>query len=193
MPKSTGPFKHSANHGFEEPNLIYSRLGLDSVFSDHEVTFHEPSLYETRRDPPTARSQQGDTYESWLNTRYAEYTDNLFYFRKSKLKQSIKPQFKKRYSDVLRDPAHAALFYNIWLQLNGRNSGRKSYVREVDKRFFLIQGGMGSGKTTMIRQFANYAFPAALKIEYDQLNPMTFVIDLQEGVSVTEDPPQLYD
>lgn len=183
-----GPCKHSVDSELKDPNLIYRALQLEDVFVEHDydVVMEHPELYEFGRYKPQA--ERGE-YASWLNERFGrEYTDNLFFLRKSRRKQEIGSEFRELYSQVIKDRAQVPIFYNIWKQLWPLRKTSQPNPRKdkIDDRFFLLQGGLGTGKTTMLRYFAEHVFDHALAIDFPKLRPCVLFVDFQVGYSPAE-------
>lgn len=182
-----GPYKHSDELDYLDPNLVYRALKLDDVFAEHDynLVLENPELYEFDRYEPR---NSDDEYHTWLNMRHTlEYTDNLLFLRKTKKVQQIEPEFNLRYSKIIRDRAQVTIYYNIRKQLLSASEG-KSSAYEIYNRFFIIQGAIGVGKTTMLRYFAKQVFSKALQVDFPQKKQVVFFVDLQSGFSPGETP-----
>jgi hypothetical protein len=179
--KSKGPYKHSQDLRHLPANLIFDRLRLSEVFPERDICDVYPRLYETNRMSPVAGDGE---YASWLNERYTrEYTDNLFYSRRTNKRHEVGGNFRTKYSDVLSDPAEVSLFWAIWKVLCGHSAADQDLQDVPEERFFIVQGGIGCGKTTLLKHFSQHSFPAALSIEFPHLTGHSFSVDFQTGFS----------
>ncbi len=181
--RKIGPYKHSINSTTLPANLIYQRLRLDLVFPNRDICLKYPELYEPQRLPPKCpRAEDAQSELNW----YREYTDNLFYNRHTSRSIKVTKKFKKRYSQVIFDPAQVSLFYAIWKQLQSAQDPENAEEVDPEKRFFIIQGRIGSGKTIMLRHFEKFVFPTALKIDFPDYVPCMLFVDFQVGFSPSE-------